>query len=307
MRRNIKLLVIAGSTASGKSELAAKTARILDGEIVSADSVQVYRHFNIGSAKPQRILRDAVPHHLIDIMEPDQPFTMWDFRVAAQKAISEITSRGKLPVLVGGTGLYLKALLENLDGGAASNPHTRALLKSELEAGGLTNLYERLRGIDPVRAQEIHPNDRQRIIRALENAQSPQLSKKADHFTFSQYDAKFFVLGGPRKPLYERIDARVEEMFENGWIDETRAIVDMGYEKKCKPFHCVGYRQIMLYLEGELPKEELVPRVQRETRRYAKRQITWFAKVKGAVWLNSLSAGEDDMNNLADHICGYFK
>ena len=289
----VKLLVIAGPTGSGKSELAIKVARLLDGEIISVDSMQLYRHFDIGTAKPTQKMLLEIPHHLINIMEPDGRFTMWDFRLAAQKAIAEISARNKTPILVGGTGLYLKTLLENLDGGAKPDRQLRAELEEELTTKGLPFLYEKLKSIDPQKAEKLHPNDRHRIMRALESSFAPSDSSAIETVP---YDATIFVTGGDRKLLYERINQRVADMFAKGWIDETRSILSMGYDKNCKPFQSLGYRQIISFLDGKLAEEELVPLVQQETRRYAKRQITWFARVNGAIWTDSISKrGDSDL------------
>lgn len=296
MERKVKLLVIAGPTGSGKSELALKAARLLDGEIVNADSLQVYRHFNIGTAKPTARMMAKVPHHLIDMLEPDRHFTMWDYKLAAGNAIKEIVSRKKTVLLVGGTGLYLKALLENLEGGAKPDPQLRAELHDVMESKGLAFLYEKLKSIAPKKAGKIHPNDRHRVIRALENALTPPGNAAVEK---PPYTAVFFVLGGPRKLLYERINHRVKQMFEAGWVDETRSILSMGYAGSCKPFQSVGYRQIVQYLDGRLKEEELLPLVQKETRQYAKRQVTWFGRVKGAVWADSISNANEGGEALA--------
>ena len=291
----VKLLVIAGPTGSGKSALAMEAASLLDSEIISVDSMQLYRHFDIGTAKPTQQMMAEVPHHLIDIVEPSERFTMFDFRLAAQKAIAEIVAKNKTPILVGGTGLYLKTLLENLDGGAKPDQQLRAELEDELATKGLPFVYEKLQRINPQKAEKLHPNDKHRIMRALESSFSatdgPEIKSK-------QYDATIFVLSGERKLLYERINRRVVDMFAKGWIDETRSILSMGYDKNSKPFQSLGYRQIISFLDGKLGDNELVRKVQQETRRYAKRQITWFARVNSAIWLNSLSGrGVSDLPN----------
>jgi len=303
MNRKVKLLIITGPTGSGKSELAVKAARLLDGEIINVDSMQVYRHFDIGTAKPTPRMMEEIPHHLINIAEPDERFTMWDFRVAAQKAIEEISSRNKTALLVGGTGLYMKTLLENLDGGAKPDPQLRAELIEELTTKGLPFLYEKLLTVNPEKAEKLHPNDRHRILRALESGFNPPIGSTAEK---RPYEAVFFVLGGPRKLLYERINRRVIKMFEKGWIDETRSILSMGYDKNCKPFQSLGYKQIVDCLHGGLAENEFLPLVQKETRRYAKRQITWFARVNGAVWVDSISDCGDGGKALADFMANRF-
>jgi tRNA dimethylallyltransferase len=252
--------------------------------------MQLYRHFDIGTAKPTPKMMEEIPHHLINIAEPNERFTMWDFRLAAQKAIAEISAKNKTPILAGGTGLYLKTLLENLDGGAKPDRQLRAELEEELTTKGLPFLYEKLQSIDPQKAEKLHPNDRHRIMRALESSFVPPDALAIEK---QQYDATIFVPGGERKLLYERINRRVVDMFAKGWIDETRSILSMGYDKNSKPFQSLGYRQIISCLDGKLTEEELVPLVQQETRRYAKRQITWFARVNSAIWLDSISNRND--------------
>ncbi|MFQ5431388.1 MAG: tRNA (adenosine(37)-N6)-dimethylallyltransferase MiaA [Nitrospinota bacterium] len=303
MNRKLKLLIIAGPTGSGKSELAVKAARLLNGEIISVDSMQVYRHFDIGTAKPTQRMLEEIPHHLINIAEPNERFTMWDFRLAAQKAIEEISSRNKKVLLVGGTGLYMKTLLENLDGGAKPDPQLRAELNEELATKGLPFLYEKLQTLNPEKAEKIHPNDKYRIVRALESGFGPPISSTVEK---QPYEAAFFVLGGPRKLLYERINQRVVDMFKKDWIGETHSILSMGFDKNCKPFQSLGYKQIISFLDGRLGKEELVPTVQKETRRYAKRQITWFARVNNAVWADSISDCGDSGGSLAGFMAKRF-
>jgi len=280
----IRMAVIAGSTATGKSEVAVKVAGALGGEIVNADSVQLYRHFDIGSAKPSPEMLAAVPHHLVDFLPPDRNFSLWDFKIAAHEAITEIASRGKVPILCGGTGLYLKAVLENLHGGVKGDEGFRR----ELMGTPAPELYGRLKELDPHRAGEIHPNDTYRIIRGIENACLPRVEPLRE---LPPYDAVFFILTASRSIIYERVEKRVDTMFENGWIAEVEGILAKGFSSGCKPFNSVGYAQIVRHLAGGMTKEELVAEVKKVTRNYAKRQETWFSAVKDAVRID-VSSGD---------------
>jgi tRNA dimethylallyltransferase len=299
----IRLIVIAGPTGVGKSETAVRVAEDLSGEVVSADSVQLYRHFDIGSGKPSPDFRKRVPHHLIDFIAPDIPFSLWDFREEAQKIIADIADRGKVPILTGGTGLYIKAVLENLKGGVAADPEMRRSLLGTLKEEGPDAMYQWLIRLDSRKAAGIHPNDTHRIIRGIENAILPQPDRKVD--ATHCYKTDFFILNGPREKVYERIDKRVTIMLSRGWIDETKNALALGFGKGCKPFQSVGYRQIVEYLDEELPMERLTAEIQRETRRYAKRQITWLNPTKNGIWLDSVTQENGPEKN-APFIAEYF-
>ncbi|MBI3581355.1 MAG: tRNA (adenosine(37)-N6)-dimethylallyltransferase MiaA [Nitrospinae bacterium] len=279
----VKLVVIAGPTAVGKSDAALKVALALEGEIINADSIQLYRHFDVGSAKPSAEARALVPHHLIDILSPDERFSLWDYNGAAREAIRDVASRGKLPIICGGTGLYIKAVLENLDGGVKGNDDLRT------ELSKLTNdeLHGRLAGLNPEAARKIHPNDTYRLIRGIENSLLPPTGSRNWK---SEYDAAYFVLSSAKSAVYERIGARVDKMFESGWVEEVRNLLGRGYSPDCKPFKSVGYWQIMKFLAGETPPEKLADEVKKSSRNYAKRQMTWFHAVKDSI---RLEAAED--------------
>ncbi|MBI3793393.1 MAG: tRNA (adenosine(37)-N6)-dimethylallyltransferase MiaA [Nitrospinae bacterium] len=275
-----RLVVIAGPTAAGKSAAAMRVANAVGGEIINADSVQLYRHFDIGSAKPTTEMRKAVPHHLIDILDPNQPFSLWDYNHSARSAIANVASRGKLPILCGGTGLYIKAVLEDLKGGARPDEALRA----ELSSLSNEELFSRLQNLNPLAAEKIHPNDTYRLLRGVENASIPQPApvKKG-----SEFNATYFVLSSSKTVIYERIGARVDKMFSAGWINETRAILETGFSPDCKPFKSVGYRQIVEHLSGRLSYDKLTEEVKKVTRNYAKRQMTWFYAVNGTVRLEA--------------------
>lgn len=290
-----RLLIIGGPTGAGKSAIAARVAQLVDGEIVSADSVQAYRHCDIGSAKPDAEMRRAVPHHLIDVVEPDQPFTLADFRAAAAVAIDGIVARGKAPIVCGGTGLYIKALLEGLHGGAQSDPE----LRRELLETPLPVLYARLGKLDPARAAALHPNDRHRIVRGIENALLPQ---KDGPPAPPAYDFVFFIITAPRGIIYQRIEDRVDAMLARGLLDETKALLAR-YAADCKPLMSVGYRQAVQHLRGELDGAALAAEIKKATRHYAKRQITWFSSVHGGIWVNADALGT---GGAAAFIADYF-
>lgn len=286
----MKLIVIAGPTATGKSKVALRTAEMVGGEIINVDSIQVYRYFDLGSAKPAIEERKRAPHHLIDFLEPDEPFTMWHFKEAAQKIIPEILSRGKVPIIAGGTGLYIKAALENLDGGPSPDPMLREELEETMKSEGPGAMFDRLAALSPEAVKNTHPNDHRRILRGLERALLPGKPEAEKPL----YDYSFFVLSGPREVIYQRINERVEKTFDEGWIDETKAILAKGFNANLKPFQSLGYKQIVEYLEGGGAMDGLIDKVKRETRRYAKRQITWFKAVKGAVWIDSVSSNSSE-------------
>ncbi len=306
MSGRTKVIVISGPTGSGKSEVAVKVAKSLSGEIVCTDSVQIFRHFDIGTGKPSKELRSQVPHHLVDCIEPDKHFTLWDFKKMARKTISEIVSRGNVPILAGGTGLYIKATLENLDGGVSAEPQLRKSLMESIKSEGTQALYEWLIRIDPSASARIHPNDTHRIIRGIENSLLQADSPAASLPPASVYDPSYFILSGPRKDVYKRIDSRVARMFGGGWIKEADSILQKGYNADCKPFQSVGYKQIMQYLKEAVPIETLIEDVKMQTRRYAKRQITWLNSVKEAIIINSVSP-DVDYDELADFIENCFK
>jgi len=291
MADKIKIIVIGGPTGVGKSETAVEVAKLLSGEIISADSVQVFKYFDIGSGKPSLELRDAVPHHLIDFLEPDENFSLWDFKESARKIILEIIARGNRPILTGGTGLYIKAVLENLEGGTPAEPELRASLLGNIESEGTEELYEWLIRLDPSKSAKIHPNDKHRIIRGIENALLKKKEKEKKENQAELYDVSYFVLGGERESLYSQINSRVLSMFNRGWVKETESILERGFKSDCKAFNSVGYKQIVARIEGEGFDDNLLQDVQRQTRRYAKRQMTWFNSIKNAEVIDIFAHG----------------
>jgi len=275
-----RIIVLSGPTASGKSDLAMALARIFPLEIVNADSMQVYRFLDIGTAKPSLEERAEVPHHLIDVADPDEPYNAGRYVADAERAIAEIVSRGKAPLVVGGTGLYLRALLRGLDP-APADPAVRAALDRRWEEEGGQALHAELARIDPETAARVHPADRLRVVRALEIARVAGIpagrSRTAWAADRGKYRSLFLALWPERGLLYRRIDARTEEMFRKGLVNEVRGLLGQGYGRGLKPMGGLGYRQAVAHLLDGVSLPEAVESTKRDTRRYAKRQLTWLA------------------------------
>jgi tRNA dimethylallyltransferase len=284
-----KILVICGPTASGKSELALELARRLDGEIVNADSMQVYRGMDIGTAKLTPEQRAEIPHHLIDVADPDQPFSAADFAEAAGEAIRGIGARGKRTIVVGGTGLYIRALLKGLVDSPGDTGKIRQELRTEARERGNQAMLDELRRVDPELAEQIHPNNLVRIIRALEvfRLTGIPLSRYQQEHGFSgrRYQNLQIGIRVDRKLLYSRIDERVEQMLAEGLLDEVRHLLASGYTPEMKAMRSIGYKETIAHLGGAYDLEEATRLIKRNTRHYAKRQLTWFSADKDILWL----------------------
>lgn len=280
-----RLLVIAGPTASGKTALALEVARLIDAEIISADSQQVYRHFDIGTAKPSAAELAAIPHHLISVVDPLEDFSAARFGKLADQAIAEIHARGKRVVIVGGTGLYLRVLLHGVMPGPSRDEALRAELEAFADAQGNAALHARLAQVDPVTAARHPIQDRLRVIRALEIhalTGKPASEHRDEHaFAADRYEYELYVLNPEREKVYAAINARTANMFASGLIEETRALVAKGY-REAAPMRAVGYLQALQVVEGALPLKQAIHDTAQATRHYAKRQLTWFRKEKGA-------------------------
>ena len=284
-----RVLVIAGPTASGKSELALQLAEQLDGEIVCADSLTVYRGLDIGSAKPTDWQRSRVPHHLLDIRDPGEPFTAADFMTEARRAVDEILARGKRPLVVGGTGLYLRVLLHGLTDAPGEDPFLRQQLTTRAAQEGPETLLEELRQVDPETAARCHPNNLVRIVRALEvwlTTGTPFSRFQQQHgFSDAPYDPLLLCLDLPRPELYQRVNRRVTAMLEAGLVTEVQNLLQAGIPADARPLQAIGYKEVLAHLRGETDLESMTELIRRNTRHLAKRQLTWFRREHDVHWV----------------------
>lgn len=274
-----KIVIILGPTASGKTKVGIELAKSVGGEIVSADSQQVWRGFDVGTAKANLTERSTVPHHLVDILDPTERFDAKRFVELADAAIADIASRGKVPFVVGGTGMYIRMLEHGLCGAPPRDEEFRAEMDAVIADGGLGSLYEDLEAKDPASAKKIHPNDKTRIVRALEIVHLtgvPASELRSRHeFSEKRYDALKVGLTCDRKELYRRIDARVDDMIAAGLVDEVKGLLAK-YDLRLQPFLAVGYKEIVAYVKGEMSLEYAIRLTKLESRHFAKRQLTWF-------------------------------
>lgn len=278
----IPLLVIQGPTASGKSDLALRLAEEIGGEIVNADSMQVYRGMDIGTAKPSAAMRARVPHHLLDVADPDENFTAADFRDLADKAIADIHARGKKAIVVGGTGLYIRILTRGLADSPGGDEDFREEMRTFAREKGKEALLSRLAEVDPESAARLNANDAVRIIRALEvhHATGRTLSDFHSEHAFGEERYRTFkiAVSREREELYRLIDERVERMIAEGLVEEVRGLLERGYGRELKSMRSLGYKEIASFLAGEFSLDEAISLMKRDTRRYAKRQLTWLKK-----------------------------
>ena len=293
------LIILAGPTAVGKTELSVRLAKLAGAEIISADSMQVYRGMDIGSAKVTEEEKRGIPHYLIDVLEPEEEFNVVRFQQMAKQAAEEILAKGKIPMVVGGTGFYIQALLYDIDftSGNTDDGLRRSLEKLAKEKGDLW-LHERLRKVDPKAAEEIHPHNRKRIIRALEfyhqtgSGISGHNAREREKESPWQY--AYFVLTDERSRLYERIDRRVDRMMAEGLLEEVGALRDRGVKPDSTAMQGLGYKQLYAFLEGAYPLEEAVRIIKRDTRHFAKRQLTWFRRERDVIWADRSELGQDE-------------
>ena len=292
------LIVLTGPTAAGKTELSIALAKKLNGAIISADSMQVYKYMNIGSAKIRPEEMQGVRHYLVDVLDPREEFHVARFQQMAKEALEEIYRNGQLPIVVGGTGFYIQALLKDIDFDESSGelPCRKELEETARREGGAV-LYERLKQVDPESAEAIHPNNVKRVIRALEfyqeTGQPISLHNREQKEKQPPYTYAYFVLNDDRARLYERIDRRVDRMVEQGLVEEVRWLKEHGYDRSLVSMQGLGYKELFPYLDGTCSLEETVEIIKRDTRHFAKRQITWFKREPDVIWLNQQEFGYD--------------
>ena len=304
------LIILTGPTAVGKTSASINLAKAVNGEIISADSMQVYRHMDIGSAKIRAEEMEGICHHLIDILEPDEEFHVVRFQQLAKQAMEEIYGRGRIPILVGGTGFYIQAVLYDIDFTENDgDPAYRKALETLAQEQGAETLHARLKEVDPKSAEEIHAHNVKRVIRALEyfhlTGQPISAHNEEQRQKESPYCFAYFVLNDDRANLYRRIDKRVDQMMDVGLLEEVQLLKDMGYHKKMVSMQGLGYKEMLDHLDGICPLEEAVRILKRDTRHFAKRQLTWFKRERDVIWLNKPDFHYDEtaiLNAMLEHL-----
>lgn len=287
----LPMIVLTGPTAVGKTKLSIALAKAVDGEIISADSMQVYRKMDIGSAKITQQEMQGIPHHLIDVLEPWEDFNVVVFQTLCKECLKGIYERGHIPIVTGGTGFYIQALLKDID---FTENEENTVYRQELERlakeKGAEALHEMLRAVDEPSAKAIHANNIKRVIRALEfyhlTGQRISDHNEQEKAKESAYNSCYFVLNDIRELLYERIDMRVDEMLKSGLVEEVKSLQSLGMKKEMVSMQGLGYKEILAYLEGEITLEEAVYLIKRDTRHFAKRQLTWFRRESDVIWVN---------------------
>lgn len=285
------LIILTGPTAVGKTELSVKLAKALQGEIISADSIQVYKYMDIGSAKVTKEEMEGVKHYLIDELMPDEEFNIFYFKEKAKEYVNEIYKNNHIPIVAGGTGFYIQSLLYDIE---FKNEESDDQIRNELyqlyEKQGAAYIHNMLKEIDPESAAAIHENNVKRVIRAIEyyrlNGEKISTHNEREKQKNSPYNFKYYCLNMDRKLLYERINKRVDIMVKNGLVEEVKSLLNMGYSKNLVSMQGIGYKEIVLYIEGNITLEEAVEMIKQETRRFAKRQLTWFRREKEVTFIN---------------------
>lgn len=301
-----KVIVICGPTASGKTALSIELAKKINGEIVSADSMQIYKDMNIGSAKPTKEEMDGIKHYLLDFVSPENRYSVADYKKDATIALNEIIEKGKVPIIVGGTGLYIDSLIYNIDYQEIDfDEEYRKGLEKRAAEEGLQNLYEEAKQIDEQAMKAISQNDKKRILRVLELYHQTGKTKTEQEIESRKnevpYDYYVFALNMDREKLYDRINKRVDIMIEQGLIKEVEGIIKK-YKTYPTSMQALGYKEIREHLVGNITKEQAIETVKQETRRYAKRQLTWFRKNKQTIWLNALDKKENNIKKILEEI-----
>ena len=299
------LIIIAGPTACGKTNLSLSLAKKLDTQIISADSMQIYKYMDIGTAKIDLETRKNIKHYMIDEIEPDKNFSVADYQTQVKKYLSLIYSKNKIPILCGGTGFYINAILHDNN---FSNAHTDFAFRNELYNLTSNQLQKKLFEIDEQSAKSIHPNNKKRIIRAIEFFyQTGQ--KFSEHNNLQKqneikYKTLFVILNLPRDILYEKIEKRVDKMIELGLVDEVKKLLSMGYNKNLNSMQAIGYKEIILYLEKQISLDEAIALIKKNTRHYAKRQLTWFRHQTNGIWIDKINfKNENEICNYLFDIC----
>ena len=293
------LIILTGPTAVGKTRLSLLLAKSINGEIISADSMQVYHYMDIGSAKIKKEDMQGIPHHLIDVLSPLEDFNVVTFQRMCKECMEDIYNRGKIPILTGGTGFYIQSVLYDIDFTENKEDSCfRLELENLAKTKGALYLHEMLRKVDPVSAEEIHANNVKRVIRALEyheqTGETISLHNETQRRKESAYRSCYFVLNDERDKLYERINQRVDEMLAEGLVEEVEKLAGMGCTRDMVSMQGLGYKEILSYLAGDITLEEATERIKRDTRHFAKRQITWFKREKDVIWVNKPDFSYDD-------------
>ncbi len=296
-----KVIVICGPTASGKTALSIELAKKINGEIVSSDSMQIYKYMDIGTAKPTQEEMQGIQHYLLDFVEPNQRYSVAEFKKDAENAIEQILAKGKVPIIVGGTGLYVDSLIYGIEyQDIKLDENYRAELEKKVEKEGLETLYIEAQKIDPQAVEKISENDKKRILRILEIYHATGKNKTQQEIESRKngvkYDYKVFAINMDREKLYERINKRVDIMIEQGLIEEVENLLKK-YNEFPTAMQGLGYKEVVEYLENKISKEEMIEKIKRETRRYAKRQLTWFRKNKQTIWI-----GPHDLQKILNEI-----
>ncbi len=291
MEQKKPLVVLTGPTSVGKTGLSIRLAKAIGGEIISADSMQVYKHMDIGSAKIKREEMSGVPHHLIDVLEPSEAFNVVTFQILCRRAMDIIYRNGRIPILAGGTGFYIQAVLYDIDFTENEEDTTyRDKLAALAEQESAQYLHDMLKNVDPKAADAIHPNNIKRVIRALEFHRQTGMfiseHNETERQKESPYAAAYFVLNDDRQKLYTQIEKRVDDMLAEGLVEEVRRLQDMGCKRDMVSMQGLGYKEIFSFLDGECSLEDAVYRIKRDTRHFAKRQLTWFKREKNVIWVN---------------------
>ncbi len=298
-----KVLVIAGPTASGKTSIGVECAKLFNGEIISADSMQIYKGMDINTAKVTEEEMQGIPHYMLDVVTPDQPYSVSEYRDAARKHIDDILSRGKLPIIVGGTGLYIRGILYDYNySNAIKDDSIRQKYENILAEKGVEYLHDLLKQVDPESAANIHPNNTKRVIRALEIFDTTGSKKSVQQDIKQHYDYTMVVLDIPREKLYERVNKRVDIMLEQGGLAEAEHFIKT-LPKDCQSMQAIGYKEFMPYFDHTKTLEQVCDDLRQFTRNYAKRQITYFKGFENAVWLDPLTQKETIFNLVKENFC----